>query len=362
MGEYIKLEKGLYRWYDDNGEPGTIKMSFKHRGQRVNRTTGKVTIEEARVVMDKTKAQIDIDLGAVVNRAIFEGPIRLSEALTVYYEHKWKGTEHGEESLTRVQYIMELIGDMQCQDITTKTVRNLRKALLAEDISHNSKERHRRPTTVNRYITALKSIMLDLHRQGYISKLPEWDMVSEKEYRRDRLVSADEMESMIEFLSRPITKGGIAAEKPNPKATAKRQGVAKMLRVLWKTGMRTGEATKITFGRHIKMDRRVIMITADIAKGKSIRTLPMTTEVYDIMKEVTPAPDGRAFPFSTSYVSKLWRLGREHMGIKDPNFVPHAIRHTVATGMLERGVPVVKVQSLLGHEDVATTMIYSLNS
>lgn len=41
---------------------------------------------------------------------------------------------------------------------------------------------------------------------------------------------------------------------------------------------------------------------------------------------------------------------------------PHLIRHTTATDCLNRGMDITEVQEILGHEDVATTMIYAKRS
>ncbi len=38
---------------------------------------------------------------------------------------------------------------------------------------------------------------------------------------------------------------------------------------------------------------------------------------------------------------------------------PHTLRHTYATKRLDRGLTVAEVQMLLGHSDMATTMIYT---
>jgi integrase/recombinase XerD len=43
-------------------------------------------------------------------------------------------------------------------------------------------------------------------------------------------------------------------------------------------------------------------------------------------------------------------------GRKTP--VPHALRHTFATTALAKGMDIKEVQGLLGHERLATTLIY----
>lgn len=372
MGQYVKIEKGLYRWYDDGGNPGNIRMEFKHRGRKINRTTGKATIEAARMVMAEAKHQIDTDLGVVLTTYPSSGHIRLSRATEIYFNHVWKGAKHGIDSRRKLRVITQLLKDPFCHMITTESLRELRLALAQQNIGTKKRPRHRSPTTINRYVAALKTVLLDLHSQGYIGRLPKWEMVSEKPYRRDRLVTDEELAAMIEYTRLPVPRYGLRKMDTqnqqqtvegktvvNEKATAKRRRMGLLFRFLSKTGMRVGEATAITYDRHIKMDRRAITITADITKGHSVRTIPMCSVVHDILSNITPGPDGRPFPFDNSYVSKVWRQGREHMGITDKHFVPHAIRHTVATRLIENGVPVAKVQALLGHEDISTTMIYT---
>lgn len=52
------------------------------------------------------------------------------------------------------------------------------------------------------------------------------------------------------------------------------------------------------------------------------------------------------------------RLLGERSGI-ERRLYPHLIRHTTATDGLERGIPVEEIQQILGHVNIATTMIYA---
>ena len=47
------------------------------------------------------------------------------------------------------------------------------------------------------------------------------------------------------------------------------------------------------------------------------------------------------------------------LGILPPRDGPHTLRHTLATRMLENGVPLTEVADVLGHETIDTTAIYT---
>jgi integrase/recombinase XerD len=57
----------------------------------------------------------------------------------------------------------------------------------------------------------------------------------------------------------------------------------------------------------------------------------------------------------------VWKLVRKYAllaGIARP-VSPHVLRHSCATHMLEGGASILAVQEMLGHEDIATTQIYT---
>ena len=62
-------------------------------------------------------------------------------------------------------------------------------------------------------------------------------------------------------------------------------------------------------------------------------------------------------PISTEWLrSHVARIGAA-AGIE--NLYPHRLRHTCATRLLNAGMDITRIQKLLGHEMISTTMIYA---
>jgi len=66
-------------------------------------------------------------------------------------------------------------------------------------------------------------------------------------------------------------------------------------------------------------------------------------------------PDGR--PLSYSWLRTHVAVFGQAAGVA--NLTPHRLRHTLATHLLNAGMDITRIQKLLGHEYVSTTMIYA---
>lgn len=95
------------------------------------------------------------------------------------------------------------------------------------------------------------------------------------------------------------------------------------------------------------------------------RVIPLLPELGSILKRIEDAgpnphnllfhhPDGR--PFDQEQDQKAWRQLLKDAGL--PHFRQHTIRNSTATLLLEAGVDVHIIMSVIGHTDIATTRGY----
>lgn len=68
-----------------------------------------------------------------------------------------------------------------------------------------------------------------------------------------------------------------------------------------------------------------------------------------------PSPTGLELSYES--LSKMVKRACKKAGI-EKNVTPHALRHTYATNLLRRGVPITTIKDALGHESIETTQIY----
>lgn len=129
--------------------------------------------------------------------------------------------------------------------------------------------------------------------------------------------------------------------------------------VATETGMRASELFGLQWS---DIDFEKKRITVRYHKGYEFRVIPMTNLVHDTLAEqlkkgmipyVLPGPEGKQL---TSIKGILWRKG-EKAGIGKIHM--HMFRHTFATRLRERGVPLDRIKELLGHKTMVMTLRYA---
>lgn len=94
-------------------------------------------------------------------------------------------------------------------------------------------------------------------------------------------------------------------------------------------------------------------------KSDKPRTIPATARVHDIIQR--RGNFKRLFEGFTAHTLRWqWDQLKTYLGLQDdPQFVPHMLRHTCASRMVQRGVPLKVVQEWMGHATITTTMRYA---
>lgn len=135
-----------------------------------------------------------------------------------------------------------------------------------------------------------------------------------------------------------------------------------LLVVLWRAGLRVGEALELE-----PADVDQAAGTVRVPRGKTgHRTVGLDPEALAVVAEWTARRRpgrGRLFctlagkPLGANYVRVMLKRLAERAGIRR-RVHPHAFRHTHAAELVREGANVRHLQLQLGHRDLATTATY----
>lgn len=137
-----------------------------------------------------------------------------------------------------------------------------------------------------------------------------------------------------------------------------------ILMTLYAAGLRAGEAVHLKVA-DIDTERRVIRV--DQGKGRKDRYVMLSARLLDALREYERQahPTSWLFPGGTPdkplavrSVHKILSQAQEIAGIPG-RIHPHMLRHSFATHLMENGVSIRVIQTLLGHGSVRTTEKYT---
>lgn len=147
--------------------------------------------------------------------------------------------------------------------------------------------------------------------------------------------------------------------------------LAALLELLYASGLRVAELTGLDL-QDILMEQRTLRV---LGKGRKERLVPFHTAAEDILlsylalrgaflaeKGLPPSPalflnqrGGRLTPTSVrSFLAKALEGAALRAKVS-----PHALRHSFATHLLNRGMDLRAIQELLGHASLSTTQRYT---
>jgi len=156
-------------------------------------------------------------------------------------------------------------------------------------------------------------------------------------------------------------------------AVASSLKVRVLLSLSYGCGLRAGEVVRLKV-KHIDSAQNIIRV--EQSKGRKDRNVMLSPETLDLLRQWwrgrpsrydagMPTDERWVFPgtrhgkpMTTRQLSRLFHEAAETAGIKKAVTL-HALRHSFATHLLERGTDIRIIQALLGHDKLDTTARYT---
>jgi site-specific recombinase XerD len=139
-----------------------------------------------------------------------------------------------------------------------------------------------------------------------------------------------------------------------------------MLMTTYSAGLRASEVIALK-PKHIESDKMLIKIRA--GKGDKDRYSLLSVKLINQLRDYYKTDRPKTYLFPSSYKHKkqkplcyeslrsIYENARKKAGVKKGAGI-HTLRHSFATHLLEAGYDIRKIQVLMGHARLSTTMIY----
>ena len=249
----------------------------------------------------------------------------------LWRQHAGALWENGRHKDNCYAFIHEIDAFMQLRKIATYD------DVLIDRLVDHFREIGNRNSTINRKLSALYRLLRKAERSGQITRLPSYVRLRERNSRVRFLTDTEEV----------LMFNAIGVRNAHHEL---------LCRFLVDTGARIGEALALKWG-DIHKNTATFWITKS---GKS-RSVPLTeraAEAIDLARSF-----GGNGPFSNIAYPNFkynWNQARkENRFTDDPHMVPHILRHTCASRLVQAGIDLRRVQTFLGHQTIQMTLRYA---
>jgi len=211
------------------------------------------------------------------------------------------------------------------------------------------------PATANRHMAALRGVLKEAWRLGYITAEEYQRAIDVKPIKGERQLAGRYLEeSAVEQLIDTCTNRGNLVDIRD----------AAIIGVLYVTGVRRDELVSVNLEDY---DNRSIRV---IGKGNKERIVPLNDQLRELVERwlairgdrpgalFTPINKHERLTTQAIY-SMLKRRGKT-VGITELS--PHDFRHTFISNLFDAGVDISTIAALAGHDDVETTRRYDRRS
>ncbi|MET3504310.1 tyrosine-type recombinase/integrase [Halalkalibacter oceani] len=279
-------------------------------------------------------------------------------------------------------YVKQATGSSEADmsSLTLDDFLQLQKDGIEHYLSYLALEVENEARTINRKLSVLQSLFDYLIKKGKTETNPVLAVKRPKIGKKEPVyLTKEEMRQFFKQLDAELPTGTSERQKRYHQYLKERDFL--VIHLLVFTGLRISELASLRL-KQVQFERRTILVHG---KGNKERTVPLSAETINLIRrylESLPkksrpahgeAPLLVGYDFKTGAylpgvtVSALQKMlqrqlkkaARSIPSLQTKPISAHKLRHTFATALIEQGVDVLTVQSLLGHETVATTQVYA---
>lgn len=286
--------------------------------------------------------------------------MKIDEAVHTFFNHC--AIERNLSELTLKAYKKDLAQFTNFLPDTTHTIHEVNKFILREYIKIISNRY--KPKSIKRKIATLKSFFNFMERDDIIETSPfrKIHLTIERSKTLPKTISKSSINNLLKYTYKERSKFQYDS-RGYKEAT---RDIA-IIETLFMTGIRVSELCNITTTA-MDLINEQIKITG---KGKKERVVPICARnALQILKEYESLYRNHLIPGESFFLNRdnrpisdqsVRRIIRKYCAICGiPEHVtPHMFRHTIATMLLENGVDIRNIQTLLGHSSLSVTEIYT---
>ena len=257
----------------------------------------------------------------------------LSEATRVVYKRRKNGTKSATNFLIGMKHNIKALGDLPVNKITRPMVNKMMDILKAEHKNSNA--------VVNQKMGYLRVVLQEMEEDGYV------EMIKMPKPRPTK-------NSKVHYLTKDMEKELLDYLVEHEYKAAKN-----IIECLIDLGCRVNELLGLE-KRFVDFDNN--QINFNDRKNDQAVAVPMTNRVRDNLTNhcIGLKDFDKVFLYNYSELNAIWQKARKDLGYADKKFYTiHLCRHTCASRLVQRGVPILLVKDWLGHEDIENTMIYA---
>jgi site-specific recombinase XerD len=238
--------------------------------------------------------------------------------------------------------------------ITAEVVRKFR-LFLNRDVE-GREDLTLKKSTQNYHLIALRAFLKYLQKRDVLSLAPDKIELAKQAGRHVNALEEEELDRLREA---PSEAGGLIGKRDKA-----------IIELLFSTGTRVSELASLKIENiNLKKDEFTVKGKGSKHRVVFLSDLARTAikEYLAARKDMSPylfvshdrAKGGRdAMPLSPRSVQRVIERCAAIAGITK-RVTPHVLRHTFATDLLHNGADIRSVQTMLGHESITTTQVYT---